>query len=497
MRFGVGHLAKCGETRGRHAHTPGSRIPMWSVEAQRGDGRYGESVETATLSHHRNKEQMGTSKLESSGDRFLSLCLQYALDQDWLSPTDLTEEFPAKKLMTALEAAPELRAKLLVEAAGVHQKIAPKKSTSAAAEDLQIALAEGICTAATILQIVSVDDHVRYLEKSALWDLLTRDQFWFQDGARPQARMLAMIKTGIDQDLIDFPRLVRAVTPEQLASDLPRELIEAAFCTAIHAGLDGVAFQPETLLEAIGLEAWIEHLPLAHFWDTVIKGELAASAGLGSGSPVTSTDPSDGDGAKRKAKRREGKDTVAASPPPPAPSSNDAELQARAQAIRNLEKIDRLPKDAATLSSPVLLGLEAMYEELLATETDEERADLIREAFPNTAMLDEALLALAETLDPRLTKESLKERGVDTSAIIQLVLFEERRRAAKSSRSPSPSPSPSSPPPAVKPPTIPPPPSAASGAVSGPVSHIPPLPPQARRVSTPPPPLPAQARKTR
>jgi hypothetical protein len=437
-------------------------------------------------------EHMGTSKLESSGDRFLSLCLQYALDQDWLSAVDLTEEFPAKKLMTALEQAPELRAKLLVEAAGVHQKIAPKKSTSAAAEDLQIALSEGICTAATILQIVSIDDHVRYLDKGALWALLTRDQFWFQDGARPQARMLAMIKTGLDQDLIDFPRLVRAVTPEQLASDLPRELIESAFCTAIHAGLDGVAFQPETLLESIGLEAWVEHLPLAHFWDAVIKGELAASAGLGGGSPVPSTDP-DRDAAKGKAKKRDGKDTVAASPPPPAPSSNDAELQARAQAIRNLEKIDRLPKDAATLSSPVLLGLDAMYEELLVTETDEERADLIRDAFPNTLMLDEALLALAETLDPRLTKESLKERGVDTSAIIQLVLFEERRRAAKSSRSPSPS----SPPPAVKPPTIPPPPSAAPGAPTGPVSHVPPLPPQARKVSTPPPPLPAQARKAR
>lgn len=436
---------------------------------------------------------MGTSSLESSGDRFLALCLKYAVDQDWLTPSDLIEEFRPKKLMAALEAAPELRAKLLIEAAGVHQKIAPKKSTSAAAEDLQISLDEGICTAAGILNIISIDDLVRYLEKSALWDLLTRDQFWFQDGARPQARMLSMIKAGLDQDLIDFPRLVRAVTPEQLASDLPRELIEGAFCTAIHAGLDGVAFEPETLLEAIGLEVWVEHVPLAHFWDTVIKGELAASAGLGGGSPVTSTDPTDSsdDGGRGKKKKREGKDTAFASPPPPAPSSNDAELLARAQAIKNLEKIERLPKDADQLSSPVLLGLDAMYEELLITETDEERADLIREAFPNTAMLDDALLALAETLDPRLTKESLKERGVDTSAIIQLVLFEERRRAAKSSRAATPS----SPPPSVKPPTIPPPPSSAT--IPGTASHVPPLPPQARRVSNPPPPLPAQARKAR
>src|SRR5690606_28698924 len=73
------------------------------------------------------KEHMRTSNLQSPGERFLSLCLSYSLDENWLSAADLNEEFPAAKLMTALEAAPELRAKVLVKAAGVHEKIAPKK----------------------------------------------------------------------------------------------------------------------------------------------------------------------------------------------------------------------------------------------------------------------------------------------------------------------------------------------------------------------------------
>ena len=88
---------------------------------------------------------MRTSSLETSGARFLSICLQFALEEGWLSPADLNEEFSAEQLMTALEGASDLRARLLVEAAGVHEKIAPKKSTSAAAEDLQIALDEGLC----------------------------------------------------------------------------------------------------------------------------------------------------------------------------------------------------------------------------------------------------------------------------------------------------------------------------------------------------------------
>ena len=428
---------------------------------------------------------MRTSNLQSPGERFLSHCLSYALDENWLSPSDLNEEFPAAKLMVALEANPELRAKVLIQAAGVHEKIAPKKSTGAAAEDLQIALDEGICSPDTILELVSVDDHVRYLEKSEIWNLLTKDQFWFQDGPRPKARMLTMIRTGLDQDLIDIHRLIRAVTPEQLASDLPRELIENALSSAIHAGLDGVAYEPEALLETLNLEAWVDHLPLSHFWDAVIKSEIGASAGL--------TSPSAGDasggpgGNRRSRKKRDGKETLAATPPPPAPSSNDAESEARSRAIENLRKIGRLPKDPQALSSPVLLGLDSMYEELLHTETDEDRADQIREAFPNPLMLEEALFALAETLDPRLTKEALAQRGADSNAIIQLILFEERRRAALAKGT-------SSPPPAVTPPSVAPPPVSSSNPV---VSAVPPLPPQARRASTPPPPLPAQARKAR
>jgi len=429
---------------------------------------------------------MRTSNLQSPGERFLSLCLSYSLDENWLSAADLNEEFPAAKLMTALEAAPELRAKVLVKAAGVHEKIAPKKSTGAASEDLQIALDEGICSPSTILELVTVDDHVRHLDKSEIWNLITKDQFWFQDGARPKARMLAMIRAGLDQDLIDIHRLIRAVTPEQLASDLPRDLIESALSSAIHAGLDGVAYEPEALLETLNLEAWIEHLPLSHFWDAVIKGEIGASAGL--------TSPSSGNAAgasgesRRGRKKRDGKETLAATPAPPAPSSNDAESEARSRAIESLRKIGRLPKVPQSLSSPVLLGLDSMYEELLQTETDEDRAEQIREAFPNPLMLDAALFALAENLDPRLTKEALSQRGADTNAIIQLILFEERRRAAQASKGSS------SPPPSVTPPSVPPP---SVSSLSPPVSGFPPLPPQARRASTPPPPLPAQSRKAR
>lgn len=408
--------------------------------------------------------------------------MQYALTEDWLSASDICEEFPPEALMTALEPARELRSRLLVEAAGVHTKIAPKKSVAAAAEDLSLALNEGVCTAETIIKLVPVDELVRYLDRGSLWQLLTRDQFWLEDGARPQARMLHMIETGLSQDLLDLHRLLRAVTPEQICSDVPRELLEKALATAIHAGLDDSAFEPSVVLESISLDTWLEHLPLGHFWETVIQGEVAPSAGLSTGSakmpPARPQAPT----------KREPKATLQATPAPPAPASSDAETVARERAINNLRAIDRLPARAESLRSPILLGLDSMYADLLTTETDEDRAERIREAFPNPAMLEEALYAMAEALDSRLTEEALKARGADASSLVQLVLFEERRRANRQAGI-----SPSAPPPPMMPASAPPPPTSDARPAPG----APPLPPQARRVSNPPPPLPAQARRAR
>src|SRR5690606_34706849 len=120
---------------------------------------------------------MPTSQLESSGDRFLSLCLQNAVDDGWLNASDLSDEFPPSVLMSGLEGSTELRAKLLTEAAGVHERIARQKSTSAAAEDLQSALDARICTPETGLSLVPIDAMVQRLAPGSLWGLLIRDQF--------------------------------------------------------------------------------------------------------------------------------------------------------------------------------------------------------------------------------------------------------------------------------------------------------------------------------
>jgi hypothetical protein len=69
-----------------------------------------------------------------------------------------------------------------------------------------------------------------------------------------------------------------------------------------------------------------------------------------------------------------------------------------------------------------------MYEDLLEAGTDDERAECIRESFPNETHLRTAMFALAELLEPSIdvTRPPISE--VDTEALVKLVVFEERKR---------------------------------------------------------------------
>lgn len=225
------------------------------------------------------------SALESAEARFLADCLHYTLESGWLTPADLCEEFPPELLMMALERAPDLRARLLVDATGVHERVALRKSPGTAAEDLRLAFDEGLCDADRLLEIVTVEEWVRHLDSRRLWSLLTRDQFWLDNGQRAQQRMTQMLQSSMEQRLLELPVLLRAASPERLASDLPRELVEDVMVLALNYGLDGKVFQPDSFAELIPLGVWLTHIPLVHFWETVISEVVVPRAGLASAVP--------------------------------------------------------------------------------------------------------------------------------------------------------------------------------------------------------------------
>ncbi len=431
---------------------------------------------------------MYESQLDTPADRFLSVCLQHALAESWLSPEDFIREFPANVLIEALESDDELRAQLLTEAAGVHEKIAAKKSIAAAAEDLQLALDEGICTAETILEIVTIDDHVHYLDREDLWLFLTRDSFWTQGSERARERLLFVLNTALDLELITFPQMIQAIGPAELARLLPRTMVEAVFTAALSAGLEGRPFGADPFLAAVPLADWLTHVPLKSIWAEVVEGEIAPAAELGAPveDAVEEIEPEKVPPSKKAdASADDVQPEIEVKPVVPA---NQAEEEARNKAIAELERLERLPRRAESLTTPVLLALEAMYAEFFDLESEDDQAECIRESFPNPKLLEEGLLAIAETLDPRLNEEQLRSRGADATGLIQLVLFEERRIARHANSSP-----PSGTPMSSLPPPLP-------SAVAPKTGSVPPPPPPAssgRKVSVPPPPLPAQANNRR
>lgn len=441
-----------------------------------------------------------TSTLKTPSDRFLSLFLAYARKHGWLSAAQIVEEFPPSAIMSALERADALRARILVELAGVHEKIAPKKSVTAAGEDLKLALDEKLCDPQKLLELFGSDEQVRYLPADKLWALATRDQFWKTPSDKARQRLLDLLQTALDEDLIDVTKLVAAIGVDRLLTDLPKKILETALADALRLGLEGKPFDYARLLFNSPLPEWVQHVALEQLWERVVVGEILPACGLGGArtapSAETATPAAD-------ASASSGTPSKSAPPPPPSepvvelaaadleparsspttavPPSGDRrreEVAAREKALENLRRLDRTPRDADKLSTPLLLAIDAMYVDLLVLSDDGAREECIREAFPNEKLLEEALYAMAEALDPKLDEQELRTKVPTLESLIQLVLYEERKRqSGLGSRS-------SSPPPGLFPEVVP-----NSGVTAG----GPPLPPSRR--SIPPAPLPPPARK--
>lgn len=450
-----------------------------------------------------------SSELDGSGDRFLSRCLQQVLAESWATPADFVAAFGARDIMRALEDATELRAKILVEAAGVHERIAPKKSTEAATEDLQLALDEGICDPPRLLELFGADDRVRYLDARRLWSFMCRDEFWKQSSERARDRMVFVIATALEEKLIDLSGIIDGVGCERLASDLPKPLLEQVLVRAVRDGRADRPFDPDGLFDVVTLRDWVTHVALDHLWQGVVHERIVTEAGLdGELIDVSESDialaeeeppPESGPSAsKGRSKGSANKGAPKSSGAKTAPTGTQAsagapsagngagedaqrdavEMAARQRAMESLTKIGRLPPTHGTLPTATLLAIDSLYADLAPLTTDEAREECIREAFPNEVMLRSALLALAQVLDPNIDVVAL-EQDADADSLIKLVLFEERRKADRNRRSMTP------PPPTA---TIPPPPPGASAP-----PPLPPPPISGQRPSAVPPPLPAAA----
>lgn len=410
------------------------------------------------------------SALKSPADRFLSQTVAHVLERGFRTPEDFLRHFKPTDLMQGLEGAPDLRAKILIEGAGVHEKIARKKSTSSAAEDLKLALDEGVTNGAQLLTLLPPDDRVRYLDQKKLWAFTTEDEFWSPlnaeaDVDRALSRVTFLIDNALRENLLSLQVLIDGITFDSISTRLPLKELQKLVRHALKLGREKKPLGETELLEAVSLRTLLGYIPLEHVFNNVLVDKVARPAGFtGEGVDASLIEKAEKANARAEEQRR-------SAPPPKPPKKEEAaeaapegdeddidilmnstrppaEEEARKRVVEKLTLVGRLPPRHDQLTTPVLLSIESMYAELLTSSTDEEREMCIRDAFPNQQQLTTALLALIELLDPTIDVNDPVIKDADVDSLIKVVLFEERHRYEQQhpSARPAPGPAPLPPP---------------------------------------------------
>jgi hypothetical protein len=223
------------------------------------------------------------SKLEGAAERYLAQQIVFALENGWRTPEDFLAHFGPRDILQALSGADELRSEILVGAAGVHQRLATRKSVESGAEDLQLALDEGLTSPTQVLALFPPDDRVRYLDARKLWSFLTEHELSFTlppdtERGRAAGRIAFMVQDALDEGLITIQDFADGVAFEEMAKRLPVSDLQRLVSHALARGRAGIAFTEERMLEVIPLPALIANLPLDHVYNQVVVGKVARPA---------------------------------------------------------------------------------------------------------------------------------------------------------------------------------------------------------------------------
>lgn len=433
------------------------------------------------------------STLATSRDRFLAAVLHYAGSEGWRTPDDFLRHFGPRILVNALASDDALRVRLLVATTRVNERLAMRKTAASAAEDLALALDEGLTTPAKILALLPVDDRVRYLDATKLWAFLSEVEFWKGDVSDPEQRdrfiqrVTFLIEAALREGVLRLQDVADGIGFKRIANCLPRAELQRVVEHALSRARDGHQLSEEQLLEAVSLRSLMHHVPLEHIWSEVVLGRLARPLQLIRSAPeeaprsrrLPPPPPSRGKPSSKPARfdpsllpesllelqrgleqseppsssEEHLADLVAVSADdseatqihvevstrvdvkahrdePSAPESGSAELD---RVLTALQRIGRLPPADPELTLPILLSIESMYAELSHAMDEGARYSVVRDAFPNENHLRTALIALIRMLDPRAHSSDggLSNAGADS--LIRTFSFAEQHAREASS----------------------------------------------------------------
>ena len=232
------------------------------------------------------EERSFTSKLGHGRERFLAHVVDYALSSGRRTPEDFIRHFPPETIMAGLRARPSLRANILVTTTGIKFRIAVKKSAESAGEDLQIALDEAETSPATVIDLFDPDDRVRHLSDKALWQFLIEDEFWSTASSDAEATKKAteyvgfILDRALQDTLITHTDIIDGISVQRIAKLLPRTELEKIITAALAAGQKSSPFTEAGLVDAVGSQTLLAHVPLVDIWNSMIVPKIAETHGF-------------------------------------------------------------------------------------------------------------------------------------------------------------------------------------------------------------------------
>jgi hypothetical protein len=251
-----------------------------------------------------NKEGTRSSSLGKGRERFLAHVIEHGFEVGRRTPEDFVRHFPPTLIMEGLKDNAKLRADILVQATGVKEKVAIKKTWESCADDLQIALDEGETDATAIMKIVQLDDRVRYLDHRALWAYVTEGEFWKispsrqKEYAAAKSHIAFMLGRALDDKLVTHADIVEGITVEELASRLPKSELGKIIKGALDCGKRNAPFTETDLLGSMPPDVLVNYMPLFQVWDAIIEPKIAIEHGYAAkkkgdkGEPASSTSAS-------------------------------------------------------------------------------------------------------------------------------------------------------------------------------------------------------------
>lgn len=226
------------------------------------------------------------SQLSPGLPRFLAHVVEHALHMGLRRPEDFLRHFSPRSIMRALSAEPERRGRILEATTGLRSRIASKKSPESSAEDLQIALDEGITTPATVVSLLGPDDRVRFLDAQRLWAFVMEPGYGGGSAEHgdqiPEIREHTgyIIERALFEGLIVHRDVVGAISVATLVDRLPRAELASVFERVLEEGRGGMAFTDELLFQLVPMPVIVTHVALATLWNWLITTKIAVPLGL-------------------------------------------------------------------------------------------------------------------------------------------------------------------------------------------------------------------------